>query len=89
MCAALGPVDSPKVKLLYDIYHMQVMEDGRKTGTGSCEKILNTTLLRSWLGKNSLLRKRLPSRECERAVVQPFFSHLPGNTVHAPTCRAA
>jgi|SRR5579863_1903270 len=51
-----------------------VSENGR---SGSCEKILNTTLLRSWLGNSSLLRKNLLSRECERAVAQPNFSQRP------------
>ncbi len=48
--------------------------------TGRCEKILHTTLLRSWLGNSSLLRKNLQSRECERAVVRPNFSHVPDGT---------
>jgi hypothetical protein len=51
---------------------------GKILGTGSCEKILNTTLLRSWLGNISLLRKNLQSRECERAVVRRIFHGFPG-----------
>jgi O-antigen ligase len=53
------------------------------SGRRSCEKIPNTTLSRSEFENSSLLRKNLLSRECERAVAPPNFSHLPDPLVRS------